>query len=396
MRHNRFLLLTIAVGMLITTVGCGAAGSEAAPTTDPALLDDFTPVVSATGEVVPAQWAMLSLAGTGVIDQLLVSEGELVDVGQVLLVLGGNEAAQAAVAGAELELLNANKAHDDLFANQQVVLAQAELELAQAKIALDDAKDDRNRKDFRRASDATVDGLRADFILAKDALEDAEEAFEGVADRAENDAVRAQVLSQLSNARKAYDRALQNLNYALGMPDADEVKESDAKLQLAQARLDKAQQDYDRVKDGPDPDLLSIARARIANAEKQLASAQKALENQTLAAPFSGAITRTYFREREWVLAGQPVLQLADLANLRVETTDLSEIDVASVSEGDSVIVTFDALPDVVVEGEVTQIAPRADEGSGVNYRVVIELKTIPEKLRWGMTAFADIQVGDS
>jgi len=395
MRHEKILLLSAVMLFLITATGCGGAGSQATPTVDPALLEDFSPVVSATGEVVPAQWATLSLAGSGVIDQLNISEGDVVEEDQALIILGGNEAAQAAVAGAELELLNAQKAYDDLFASHEVVRAQAELELAQAKIALDDAKDDRERMDYRRASQATIDGLRADYYLAKDALDDAEETFEGVADRSESDPVRAQALSMLSNARKAYDRALQNLNYALGLPDAEEVEESTAKLELAQARLEKAQEDYDKVKESPDPEQLSIIQARIANAEKQLSAAQKALRDQTLTAPFNGTISRVYFREQEWVMAGQPVVQIADLANLQVETTDLSEIDVASVSVGDLVTVTFDALPDVVVEGIVKQIAPRADEGSGVNYRVVVELKSIPEKLRWGMTAFVDIEVGD-
>ncbi len=37
--------------------------------------------------------------------------------------------------------------------------------------------------------------------------------------------------------------------------------------------------------------------------------------------------------------------------------------------------------------------ATKAGEGSGVNYPVVIELDEIPDNLRWGMTAFVDIQV---
>ena len=84
---------------------------------------------------------------------------------------------------------------------------------------------------------------------------------------------------------------------------------------------------------------------------------------------------------------------LADLENLRVETTDLNEIDVARIEIGDTAIVNFDALPDVVVEGKVIRVAQKAAEGSGVNYTVVVLLDEIPEKLRWGMTAFVDVEV---
>ena len=66
---------------------------------------------------------------------------------------------------------------------------------------------------------------------------------------------------------------------------------------------------------------------------------------------------------------GLPVLLLADLENLQVETTDLGEIDVAQIVVGDTAIVTFDALPELVLEGTVVSIAPKAAPGSGVDYR---------------------------
>ena len=85
---------------------------------------------------------------------------------------------------------------------------------------------------------------------------------------------------------------------------------------------------------------------------------------------------------------------LGDLAGLRVETTDLNEIDVASVEAGAPVTITFDALADTLVSGRVFSISPMSGEGSGVNYTVIVGLDEIPERLRWGMTAFVDIQVG--
>jgi hypothetical protein len=41
----------------------------------------------------------------------------------------------------------------------------------------------------------------------------------------------------------------------------------------------------------------------------------------------------------------------------------------------------------------VVSIAPKAAEGSGVNFPVILELNEIPPELRWGMTAFVDIEV---
>ena len=78
------------------------------------------------------------------------------------------------------------------------------------------------------------------------------------------------------------------------------------------------------------------------------------------------------------IAPGQPLLTLGDLATLRVETTDLDEIDVARVALGQQVDVTFDALPEQVFVGRVTRISPMAAPGSGgVNYTVVIALDEV-------------------
>ena len=88
---------------------------------------------------------------------------------------------------------------------------------------------------------------------------------------------------------------------------------------------------------------------------------------------------------------GMPIVQVADLKSLRVETNDLSENDVARIHVGDTAQVSFDALPDVKVAGKVARIDPKAKEGAGVNYTAVIQLDQVPDALRWGMTANADI-----
>jgi HlyD family secretion protein len=101
-----------------------------------------------------------------------------------------------------------------------------------------------------------------------------------------------------------------------------------------------------------------------------------------------------YVREGEEVLPGQDVLVLGDLATLRVETTDLDEFDVARVEPDQRVDLTFDALPEKVLEGRVLSIAPMATPGqSATTYRVIIEFEEVDPALRWGMTAFVDITI---
>ena len=66
------------------------------------------------------------------------------------------------------------------------------------------------------------------------------------------------------------------------------------------------------------------------------------------------------------------------------------------VAVGQRAAVVFDALPDRVFEAYVTRISPMAAPGSGgVHYSVVLDLTELDVALRWGMTAFVDIEVGD-
>jgi HlyD family secretion protein len=123
-----------------------------------------------------------------------------------------------------------------------------------------------------------------------------------------------------------------------------------------------------------------------------VAAAEGALADSELRAPFAGTVGLVRTRPNEWISPGQSLVDLADLSSFQIQTSDLSEIDAARVALDAPVTVTFDALPEVVVPGHVARIAPRASEGSGVNYTVWIQLDEIPEGLMWGMTAFVDIE----
>ncbi len=116
-----------------------------------------------------------------------------------------------------------------------------------------------------------------------------------------------------------------------------------------------------------------------------------------LVAPFDGTVGLVPVREWETVAPGEPVVMLGDLTSLRVEIEDLSESDVGRLQVGQSVDVSFESFPGRKVSGQVARISPMNNaKGGGVNYDVVVEFtdQDIPP-LRWGMTAHADILVGD-
>jgi multidrug efflux pump subunit AcrA (membrane-fusion protein) len=192
--------------------------------------------------------------------------------------------------------------------------------------------------------------------------------------------------AKFATAQAVLSEAERELERVINGPQAGEIA-------VLKAQIEKGRRDYEIYNEGPDPDDVAIAEARIANAEAQLAAAKAAIADRELSAPFDGVISAVHVNPGEWVSLGNPILLVGKLDHLQIETTDLGEIDVAQIMVGDPATITFDSLPDLEIRGTVSRISPKSTGGSGVNFPVIIELDEIPAALRWGMTAFADIEL---
>lgn len=385
------LFISVLIGLVLVS-GCDALGQRATPTPEAVVEDNFVPLVNATGVVVPARFTTLSMSASGVVAEVLVSENDVVSAGQPLVRLEGKEDLEAAIAAARFEVAAAQHDLDLLYKDLDLRLANAQQVVVDAKQALRDAE----RRQYnveRAAKQVDIDQARANLVLARDKLEKAVEDFEPYENKPEDNLTRAALLSAKAAAEEQYDAAVRLLNNLLAGANDLDVAEANAEAEVAKAQLAVAEREVELLKVGPDPEDVKLAEGRLANAKVQLTSAEAALGDLELLAPFNGTVTELYIKQSEWISFGQSVLLLADLDHLRVETTDLNEIDVARIDEGSTTLITFDALPDVSTQGQVIRIAPKASAGSGVNYTVVVEMDEIPKSLRWGMTAFVDIEV---
>lgn len=456
-KNKQFTLFAISLVFILSA--CSPAADEtAAP--EPADVD-LTSVVSATGEVVPEQEALLSVSAGGVVEDVLVEKGDTISAGQVLVLLEGTEQQLAAASVAELELLNAQFALEALFKDTDLLAAQALQSVEAAERALEDLKNpelqqalalqavtaaqkavddaERNLEILTKPpTQNVIDQAYANLLLAEkklnatlEQIEDTEWQFKKYSANSKLPAnIKKDILTLLRQALKGlevkrtqeqitYNNSQTKYNNLLAPPEPVDVKVAEAELATAQALLNETERELERVLDGPDagevalleaqiekgyrdfetysvgpdPDDVAVAEARISNAEAQLAAANATIADQELVAPFDGVVSVVHVNPNEWVAPGSPVLLIANLDRLQVETTDLSEIDVTQIMVGDPAIITFDALPDLELQGTVTRIAPKSAEGSGVNYPVIIELSEIPAALRWGMTAFVDIEL---
>jgi len=387
-RRTWFIIIAVivvaVVGFILIQAQRSRAAAQNAFQTVPVERGELVAIVGATGTVDANQTTILAWQTTGRIGEILVSLDEEVGRNQVLAELDKASLPQSIIL-AKADLVAARRSLENLK-DSQTTKAQAELALAQAKIALENALDDRESKDYKRASENTLDGLRANYYLAEDAVDEAERLFTALEDRAEDDPGRAAALSALVNARKNRDRALYNLNYALGKPDEDEVAEADARVELAQANLEDAQREWDRLKDGPDPDDIAAAEARVESIEATIELAQ-------LKAPFAGQVTMIESKVGDQVSPGTTSFRVDDLSHMLVDV-QIPEVDISRVVVGQDVHLTFDAIRDKEYNGKVIEVARVGTiSQAGVDFKVTIELNDEDDAVRPGMTAAVNIVV---
>jgi len=110
-------------------------------------------------------------------------------------------------------------------------------------------------------------------------------------------------------------------------------------------------------------------------------------------APFAGIVTAANVEPGDAAAPGEVAFVLATLEQLQARTTDLTELDVARVAQGQAVVVTVDALPDLKLPGRVVRIGLQSVDYRGdVTYPVYVALDEAAPELRWGMTALVEIE----
>jgi multidrug resistance efflux pump len=392
-KHTWLLAGTIALLIGVLVSGCGAIdnltgdnGAQAQePTLVPVIGDDLH--LTTEGQLVPAREAWLSFEQTGPVTAILVAEGDVVSEGQVLARLGDRERLEAAITTAELERISAQGALDDLLLNAPLASSQAFLALVAAErrlIEAHQALDDLDTPDYQTDIDDALETVQEEL----DDLEEAQEEFDRYADLSEENSTRQRAEDDLEEAEISYADAVRALDRL-----QNDLEVARAEVADAEAALEDARHTYEERQDGPDPDDLALAQARLDNAMAGLASAEAALSNTELKAPFTGTVTSIDVTAGEIATAYLPVIQLADFTGWYVETSDLNEMDVVQINPDRPATVIPDALPELELEGEVDSIAQVYSERAGdVLYTVHIRLDESDPDLRWGMTVSVEFE----
>jgi len=365
---NRKLVVigaVVIIAIIVAALAFGGSGSplaRAQPTATLAAIKPTQQVVSAEGTVLPVSRATLAFKTSGRVGDLPVREGATVKKGDVI--------AKLDVKSLEAQVNQADAAYNT------------------ARIQYDRIKV-KNASDTQIAS-ATLQKLKSGPTAQELAV-------------AEAKAYQAYVL--YAQAEDAFQR--------FGwIPGTAEANIRGARDQAGAANT-TAQAELARVKAGVRPEDIAAAQAQldltlgpgqaeVRSAQAQMDQAKAALDlakanlnDALLVAPFDGTVSLISADVGQIMNPGQQVVQLGDLSQLQVETTDLAEVDVAKVAAGQAVNVSVDAFPGKVFKGTVLRVAQAANEKSGKKvFKVVIELPdTADSGLRWGMTANVEIVI---
>lgn len=375
MNKKIFFALTLFSLLL---AACGA--QPTAPATPP------TPVVDsgviAEGRLIPSQDLRIYPQTRGTVTDILVKEGQSVSKGDVLVRLGDRENAEAALTAAQLELTQAQRAYDDFIRTAGLAAANAWKEYQQAQVARAAAQKEWEKVKPTEVQDE-IDKAEADVRDRQKKLQDAQDEFDKYKDLKTDNPTRRKAEDELRTAQANYNEARRKVEELQRKVDVPK-----AALEASIAAEAEAKRKFENTMDGTaDPEQKAVLEARLANAKAQLAAAEKNLANYDIRAPFSGIVTDVNVTVGELLGPEKFAAQIADFNAWYIETTDLNELEVVNIREGQRVEIKPDALKDLTLQGVVESIGlAYRIQGGDVLYKVKIKLIDSAPSLRWGMT----------
>lgn len=362
-------IINIIALITILSLALTACGNQPAATSAPADVVSSNDVI-AEGRLEPVRGTNLSFQVRGVVESVLVNAGDPVKQGDVLVRL-------ANAGGAEAQIVIAQNAYDSLLRNESSDRAKLWQAYMDAQIIREDAEKEWEDLNVDSIED-NIEDNKATVEDREQELKDAQEEFDKYKDLDKDNDKRKTAEDDLEQAQEDLNQALRDLEDTTR--ERDEVR---AAYDAALADEAEAKYQYEISADGPNADQLTLAKAN-------LDAAQDALSNYVITAPFDGVVAEVNVEVGEQVTTDTRAISLADFSSWIVETTDVTELEVVKLSEGQIVTLVPDALPDLILTGTVVEISNAfTQQGGDILYTVKINIENPDPALRWGMTVEA-------
>ena len=319
---------------------------------------DLVIYASGSGTLTAASEASFGFDTSGQVKEIHVSVGDVVEAGQLLAELDNtsqeleyNQAKRDladltspyAIATAEQALAEATIEVDSAYSHLAYLISPSVLyweeEIAKLEAELTAARQEAETSPSTDA-DQKVKDLEAEMELAQDKLQ-------GSWDYYEESYLPANFTRKDRETRKKY----------VVRPSDVSIAQARAEYDLAKATVVEDQNYLAALKGEEIPeDATGANLTELKNAQLNLQSAEETLNATRLVAPISGTIMSMDLVVGDTVSTSE-VVTIADLSQPYLEAF-LDETDWGNIALGYEAEVTFDALPDQIFTGKVTQVDP--------------------------------------
>jgi HlyD family secretion protein len=329
--------------------------------------------ISIIGTVRARQTTSLYWETTGSVEAVNVKEGDRVKQGDTLASLSQASLPQSVIS-AQADLVSAQQTLDDLSieAEQSKVTAMQNIvtyeeAVRDAQYKMDNFLTPTNQKKL-----TAVEAVQ----VMEEKLNKARAAFDPYKLDPYESTKRKDTKETLDLAQADYDAAIKRVKYEYD-------------LEVAQANLAKAKQDYNKYKDGPLPEELAAAKAKVA-------AVQATINMQWIKAPFDGVVTYVVPQLGDQIAQGNSLsesqaFRIDDLSTLFIDL-NVAETDIGRVAIGQDATIIFDALQNNEYHGKVYSVDMVGDTSADVvNFTVTVEVTDADDNVRPGMTAEVDV-----
>ncbi len=349
-----------ALGVIVVALAYGGyayyqnqqtqAAAAAAPALQTAVArqGNLTITASGTGTLIASSEANLAFKSGGVLTKLNVAVGDQVKAGDMLAQLD-DSSQQVALAQARQNLLELTSPAAIATAQQNAANDQQSVYNAQAAL---------NNLVYMHTNQAAIQNAQANLVLAQNNLSRAQTAYSKVPGDPSTDTGKAMAYQQLYTAQVAYNSAVATYNLWTGKSNQAQVDAATAALALAKAKLAEDQTLVAALTGGQVPDNATgsgydaLLQARLA-----VQTAQQNLDDTQLVTPISGTVMSVSNQVGDTV-GSSTFITIADLSQAMVQIY-MDSSDWNNVKVGYEADVTFDAMPNQVFVGKVTQVTPQ-------------------------------------
>ncbi len=278
---SRFVIFSVALAAVAAASGQPPGRGGGMPVTVAPIVErDVPPAIRLVGTVLPARRAVVAAEVEGVVQALLVEDGQFVEGADVLCRLNNT------VATLRLEEARAN------FESLQATLAEL------------------------------VNGERAEDVARLEAI-----------------VAEAEATARKWSFELGRIRALR----AAGQSSDKELHDTEMDELAARQRLAQVKAQLERARNGTRPEVLARARQQVAAQQAVLQRAARDLNKTEIRAPFSGAVVARRVEVGEWIQVGGAVCELVALDTVKVRV-DVPESAVRFAVPGAPATVEIESL----------------------------------------------------